>query len=351
MNGEVHEPIDKEVQARINAYEKKSVDDDTVEFLKTFFDLLPSDGKEILKKDVLDCRNSEMLWQLADFITRCILYPFKAKGHKLVLEEVRGSVVSREGLFDAQEEGNLESATRHRQQALKDDVLRRDGYQCIVTGVVAKGTEGASGRHGNLVAAHIIPLSTAKFGSLEKRTSISAVWGALTHFFPQLGKQFGPENINSASNVLTLFEPIYKEFDAFNFCLEPDEEDSSTYHIKTFPGFSDALDVHLPRTGITKIVSNDDNIAPPSRLLLRIHAIVANVLNATGRGERIEQQLRKDKENEEKRCYEALKDAANAAVDDNQIAAARELPLVWGDKKKVNEILSRGKPGTQPPQE
>jgi hypothetical protein len=87
---------------------------------------------------------------------------------------------------------------------------------------------------------------------------------------------------------MTLMAPLHAEFGEFRLALEATDT-LNQYHIKVFRGFSSFYANFLPESRIVTFLQ----YPLPSPILLQVHAAIANVLNATGRGELIENFLRK----------------------------------------------------------
>ena len=94
---------------------------------------------------------------------------------------------------------------------------------------------------------------------------------------------------------MMLVAPLHAEFGSFRLTLEPMEA-PDTYKIKTFPKFASLYRGFLPADGIVKFTNHDSRYALPSPIPLGLHAAIANILHATGRGEAVEKLLREREE-------------------------------------------------------
>jgi len=102
---------------------------------------------------------------------------------------------------------------------------------------------------------------------------------------------FPADNINDVENVITLATPLHVEFREFHLAFEQTNTPNK-YRLKVFKSFSRIYKLLLPADGIVTFTSHDDRHPLPNPFLLQVHAVAANILNATARGERIEQDLR-----------------------------------------------------------
>jgi hypothetical protein len=102
------------------------------------------------------------------------------------------------------------------------------------------------------------------------------------------------EDINSVqNNIITLLPPLRVEFGEFRFALEATNYIPNQYRIKVFRSFSSYWRNILPKNGMITFTGYDKQYPLPNPTLLQIHAAIANILNAAGRGELIERILRK----------------------------------------------------------
>lgn len=147
-------------------------------------------------------------------------------------------------------------------------------------------------------------------------------WAFLYRYFPRVRKLIDVHSagsINLPRNAMTMASFMHFEFGNFSLAFEAIGVRSSTplcnccfactaklmnvmyqpheYRIKTFPSFSDGLDVHLPADRIVRLRSADGTELPDPGLL-ECHLAIANVLHATGMAEEIERYI--DESSEEK---------------------------------------------------
>ncbi|KAJ5110692.1 hypothetical protein N7532_001227 [Penicillium argentinense] len=149
---------------RLRQYNPLGRNDNTVIFLRNFFDVLPSGGQETLARDVGGYSSDHKIRQTVDSIRNGLVCPLRAIGGRTPSEI---TPAPRPGVEDSIE--NLRSLdvrplARTHQQQLRDRCLERDGYCCMLTGL-------PSGQHphpegamtARLEAAHIIPFALGSF--------------------------------------------------------------------------------------------------------------------------------------------------------------------------------------------
>ncbi|KAN0067949.1 hypothetical protein V8E54_013877 [Elaphomyces granulatus] len=282
-----------DIERRLEGYSQRGPKDDTVLVLRSFFKFQPQEGQNSLADDILTCQNDAELHDLASHLVEGLLYPLKASTRTPAVI----TPPPRLGVEDSVE--NLtslitESAIRE-QPKLRRQCLQRDGNRCCIT----KAYNVGSGHEVNapLEAAHIIPFSLACFSNDAEHYRLPKIWTNIYRYFPGVRSRlnFGVESINDTKNVMMLVAPLHAEFGSFHLALEPMEA-PDTYKIKTFPKFASLYRGFLPADGIVKFTNHDPRYALPSPILLGLHAAIANILHATGRGEAAEKLLHEREE-------------------------------------------------------
>lgn len=282
-----------DVRATLNSYVPLDANDDTVKLLRETFKYLPSDGRFHLAEDIIQAGTHYKLRQLAQSVVTGLLTPMKVAGAKTA--EITPS--PRLGIEDSIEHlasMTDESMTRGPQQQLREDTLRRDGSKCVVSGHYDVQSEELYPDEvtADLETAHIMPFALAKFDNDDERRQIIAVWTNIFRYFPSIRSRlnFYYQNINSMENVLMLSQPLHKQFGRFSLALEQTDT-VHQYRVKTFRRFAKGLRVFLPESGIVTMTAHDGRFPLPSPILLQVHCAVANILHATGRGEKIDRVL------------------------------------------------------------
>ncbi|GIJ89091.1 hypothetical protein Asppvi_008020 [Aspergillus pseudoviridinutans] len=283
-----------DAQAILRGYEPSDTTDDAVHVLRETFRYLPADGRHNLAQDIVQAGAQGKLKQLAQSIITGLLTPLKVAGDKTA--EVTPS--PRIGLEDSLESLAAitdKSMTRAQQQQLRDDALRRDGNKCVISGEYDINQEDKYPDEdtADLETAHIIPFAIAKFQNDAERQRMIAVWANMFRYFPSIRSRlnFYYGEINSLTNAMMLSNLIHKPFGRFSLTLEPTDT-LNQYRLKTFRGCTRNLRHHLPKSGIVNLVCHDGRYPLPSPELLQLHCSVAHILNATGRGEKIDRILR-----------------------------------------------------------
>ncbi|EAW19001.1 HNH endonuclease signature motif containing protein [Aspergillus fischeri NRRL 181] len=272
------------VQAILRGYEPSDTSDDAVHVLRETFKYLPADGRRNLAQDIVQAGAQGKLKQLAHSIITDLLTPLKVAGGKTA--EITPS--PRIGLEDSLGRGA-------QQQQLREEALRRDGNKCVISGEydVNLEDEYPDEDTADLETAHIIPFAIAKFENDAERQRMIAIWVKMFRYFPSIRSKlnFHYDQINSLTNVMMLSNMIHKQFGRFSLALEPTDT-LNQYRLKTFRRFTRNLRYHLPESGVVNLICHDGRYPLPSPELLQLHCSVANILNATGRGEKIDRILR-----------------------------------------------------------
>ncbi|OJJ43555.1 hypothetical protein ASPZODRAFT_28222 [Penicilliopsis zonata CBS 506.65] len=283
----------RNVRGRLQVYSPESPSDDTANLLRQVFKYLPSDGRRHLADDILQCASDSQVRQLAESVVTGLLTPLKAAG----LKTASVTPSPRIGLEDSIENlgGMVEEPMTRKQQELRDRCLPRDGNRCVVSGVFDwNNRDIPDGKPlGFLEAAHIVPFSLATFRDHVERDYIVSVWTNMFRYFPSLRSRLGFEyrNINDPRNVMMLEAGVHSHFGLFKLALEPTETPNQ-YQIKTFGPVMASTDLILPQSRLVTLVAHDGREELPSPILLQLHAAIASILHATGRGEAIEKTFR-----------------------------------------------------------
>ncbi|KMK57868.1 hypothetical protein Y699_03288 [Aspergillus fumigatus Z5] len=186
--------------------------------------------------------------------------------------------------------GMTQSSTRNLLEWLKNICLERDNYQCIVTKLwdpVAVNPQEQCKMTGNTQLAHIIPFSMGHWGNDQKAKEIAQLWETLYLLFPDIQGLIEPTTINSPANAMTMFSPVHQDFGSFKIALIPTDTDN-TYKIKTYPWHQNFCDQFYEKP-ITFTTHNGSEL--PSKFLLETHAAIAEILHASGQGEKIDELL------------------------------------------------------------
>ncbi|KAF8956807.1 hypothetical protein BDZ97DRAFT_1737811 [Flammula alnicola] len=190
----------------------------------------------------------------------------------------------------------------HRAASFKDDVLVRDGYECVITGMqhISHPAPRQDFPQVTLKACHILRRAVATF---DDDTTSAFFKSAATTFdilvnFTRLSVETLEELescIDDASNGIMLQGDIHDGFDIFDWCLKPTQVDNE-YTVKIFTdrrlfGFygrsADALVTFRDRSGefrSSKSQKRVREIALPDPHLISIHAAIAGILHMSGAG-------------------------------------------------------------------
>ncbi|KAK2768458.1 hypothetical protein FQN54_000313 [Arachnomyces sp. PD_36] len=196
----------------------------------------------------------------------------------------------------------IDPSSRNDQAKLKRICLQRDGYRCLISGAIDRGSRGkfpdtTNMPHASTQLAHILPFSLGEYESSNsaEELDVARKWESLYTCFPAIRDRLSPDDVNDPTNLMTLMAPLHHCFGDFQFALEP-TEDRNTYEIKLYD-FETSYTHFLPppnEQGIRTVkFKKHFDCQLPSPILLETHAAIAKILHATGRGEAIDEILQK----------------------------------------------------------
>ncbi|KAL1962506.1 hypothetical protein VTN77DRAFT_9627 [Rasamsonia byssochlamydoides] len=288
-----------DAEPRLNKYKPNKADDSTVSVLQAFLKYLPQDGKKNVVADIAGCEGDEQLYQLSLSLVEGLLFPMKAHGKTPSI-----TLSPRFGLEDSIENVAsqiTEPATRNSQRWLKQACLSRDGNKCVIAGSFDSQTAALEPNQSDALEAdtelaHIIPFSRASYSTEEEHHRISEIWVTIFRYFPSVRSRinFIADSINHPRNAMTMHSYVHRKFGDFTIALEKTEREH-VYQIKNYNPRSD-VKKHLPSSGIVAFTNYDPQYELPSPILLEVHAVIARILHATGKGEEADRLLEeKDK--------------------------------------------------------
>ncbi|OJJ47040.1 hypothetical protein ASPZODRAFT_131974 [Penicilliopsis zonata CBS 506.65] len=186
----------------------------------------------------------------------------------------------------------LESSSLNDQPRLKKLCLQRDDSKCMVTGVRDVSKYCLGGLLASTRLAHILPLSIGKWHDKSSEDRISQIWATLYRLFPRL--KIGPSEINDATNLMTLMDPLEDALGKFNMAFEPTVV-SNQYRILLFPGFQSFFTPALPQPNqngerIIRFRSHIDCPLPGADIL-HAHACIAKILHSSDIFKRVQRVL------------------------------------------------------------
>ncbi|KAK2806769.1 hypothetical protein FQN50_005631 [Emmonsiellopsis sp. PD_5] len=297
-------------RARIAAYQP--LEKDKEELLKpslnALIDWLPEKGWESIARDILEAKSDEALYAVFHNVLTALAAPMKARS--------RPPTVTPSPLLKREQNVEAVAATldtpQTRQRSFRDKCFERDRYRCVVTGNTDTSHWNELGRpndmrHGQLEAAHIIPFAYASWDkSSGPPEHIARAWEALYRCFPRI-RQIGMEydDINALSNGISLRYDIHPQFGEFAIAFKPTDTEN-VYELKVFPSYPTDLRPTLPE-GLVKFTRAEDaqDLELPSAALLDCHYRLAEILNASGMGEAVEQYQKE---------WERLKESADGSL-------------------------------------
>ncbi|KAK3341943.1 hypothetical protein B0T25DRAFT_466478 [Lasiosphaeria hispida] len=274
--------------------------------LGSFFQFLEDEGRKVLAREILAWMHVEdNLFELANHLVAAILLPFKASSGKAPPPVSRPSVFADEDHEIEQAVGFIEPSQRD-QTKLKRQSLRRDGYQCIYTGVFdrrsvkeEKVTLPQEARFGHTECAHIIPFALGNFNDKDalETENKSLIWWTLHRYFPTLRSKIDAASINQLGNVVTLFSEAHNIFGEFELTFRPQENAPNSYETITVPGYAVES---KSGSSIIQLEQHDASIPMPDPEYFKVHHIISQILEVSGLGCEIDELLKAAEEAVEK---------------------------------------------------
>ncbi|EAW18238.1 HNH endonuclease signature motif containing protein [Aspergillus fischeri NRRL 181] len=274
-------------------YKPRNTRDETVRILRSFIDNLPVKSKRVLTK-YINVSNDDNLFDLAHHLQTAILIPSTyIILYPLFFSPLSATDNTRDNVAS---EMTQSSTRRNHLEWLKKTCLERDNYQCVVTKLWDPIAEPIFNlqEQGKMTAntrlVHIIPFSMGCWDNDWKAKEIAQSWETLYLLFPDIQEIIKPITINSPANAMTMNTVVHEDFGSFKIALIPTDTDS-TYRIKTYPLHQTLVDQFYEKP-ITFTTHSGSEL--PSKVLLETHAVIAEILHASGQGEeKIDELLRK----------------------------------------------------------
>ncbi|KDQ13403.1 hypothetical protein BOTBODRAFT_188638 [Botryobasidium botryosum FD-172 SS1] len=235
-------------KAKVEAYQDMgAAGDRTKRILQALMLYAPTElGRQNMIMDVNSCDDDVQLKALADRYLTGLIIPFKTMGGRTPAVSDHPTAPDADNA-EQKNQGALQVV--HREGKLKDRVLQRDNYRCVITGVrdpiLAHNPSERAKRDPpflHTIAAHIVPFSFApKSESAAKIVQSSKIFEAISRFggYPFIDELGG--NINRLENVFTLTGDMHTLFGNLEMWLEPVEGNTNTYRIGCVPHFASAL--------------------------------------------------------------------------------------------------------------
>lgn len=274
---------------RLNRYTPEDANDDTVRVLEAFLNHLPPDGRQNLVEHLQspNLATDENVRKHAKALVQALLIPMKAQRNTpdVVISPRPGMEESIEDVLSEMTDPAI------REAKLKRDCLNRDGHMCAISKMPDSryGTPRTADRRNiETECAHIIPFSLGTWKDEHEEIAKANIWANIRRCFPGLLSRinFNQSSINDHRNCITMWIDVHKIFGGFTFALE-ETAILNTYNVKSYnPTWTWMLPSQV------RFVAHDDRYELPSPELLKIHAIIARILHASGKGEQIDKILR-----------------------------------------------------------
>ncbi|KAM7202443.1 hypothetical protein V8F33_002851 [Rhypophila sp. PSN 637] len=275
----------------LNRYKPSTESDDTAKVLGAFIDYLPSEGQVVLMQEIQGYADDLVkLRQLRNFMVDAILKPMKVAGGR----SPHVPWVPASGFEDEMDDD---------QSKLRQECLKRDNHRCVISGILDTDHFFTLTRDerkglvtGGLECAHILPFAIGEF---DERSEVqvrkrATIWGALYRYFAGLLSKdiIQAGTINQCENVMMLLQPLQRDFGAYKLALEPLEK-RSQYRCHLMPGMESSLTGMFTPSDPVEFQQHSagQSVPMPNPDLLRVHYIVANILDVTGLGDRIDRTL------------------------------------------------------------
>jgi hypothetical protein len=257
------------VMKRLDRYSPSGRSDPTVPILKAFMEHLPVDGISNLVEDLKSFESDAQIKQHADSLRTCLLIPMKA--NKNIADKFDQSAV-REG-------------------RMKTECLERDNYKCTVTRRIEVSyldKNDITTPAATTECAHIIPFSLGKWESKAEEAK-TAIWVTINRCFPNLSRDlnFTHESVNDNRNGMTMQKEYHTYFGQFEISFEATAT-PNTYRVMNHA--PNIIPLSLPPQ--VRFVCHDGRYELPSPELLKTHAAIARILDASEQGWDIDNILR-----------------------------------------------------------
>ncbi|KAJ5899715.1 hypothetical protein N7495_004459 [Penicillium taxi] len=183
--------------------------------------------------------------------------------------------------------------TAKRLQRLKEDCLLRDDNRCAISLVSdeKKMPTGFQGDTCDTQCAHILPFLLSTFNNDPKARERPEVWTAIIWCFPildDLAVLFTHNDINDHRNLISMDKEVHDRFGQFKFSLVATGlQDQYTLHL-----WQPRYLRHVRGINIVQFSAHGTRFDLPSRELIEIHHIMAQILHASGRAQWIERVLK-----------------------------------------------------------
>ncbi|KAM0437515.1 hypothetical protein ACHAPT_001879 [Fusarium lateritium] len=273
----------------------------TVGLLRTFHKFLPNEGKEALVNDVIAIgRDDNKLRALVNHIREAVLKPLKVAGGQQPQTPVTPPYRPHAAAEIALAMTQIESSTRDGQANLKCACLRRDGYRCVWTekfdrksvekGKVVDLPVGTRVVHTE--CAHVLPFALSKFDSKNavETENKATIWWALYRYFPGLKDKIGPETMNQERNAITLGCDVHEDFGQYKLAFWPTGKENK-YKAEWFTPWPGAQRAPGTTDLIMELKSSDPSVPMPSPEYFKVHHRIAQILEVSGIGHAVEEEL------------------------------------------------------------
>ncbi|RDB17618.1 hypothetical protein Hypma_001069 [Hypsizygus marmoreus] len=259
-----------------------------------------------------------MLYNLATTWVSHFLYIFKSSRSHSTQPNKEPSETATPSRTDTKKHLKVGLTPGNRRAGFRDDILKRDGYQCIVTGVRDLAfpvhlQPGVPPPFFPLEGCHIIRRAVAVFNREDPDQYLSALttWDILRNFAQLLPVNIEDlrDLIDAPPNGFLLQHDAHNGFDRFAWCLEKTEVENR-YTVKIFDEYKHSISgLTKGQVKVVEFYDHSDEfrtaeerssplkrsleVPLPSPHYISVHAAIAGVLHMSGAGKFLDELLDK----------------------------------------------------------
>ncbi|KZL85526.1 hypothetical protein CI238_04621 [Colletotrichum incanum] len=273
-------------------YTQTSLSDNTCMILISFRQMLSNHRAVALMTDIKTIGRDQLkLRSFSRYLVDTILKPMKLAGVVRSVISTPSSPRPNAAISTTQFAADAQPSDRSRQQYLKAECLKRDGFRCAFSHVIDR----SSAQKGLVVPpagmavsrtqlSHILPLALKKFDntSQREREAVASIWYALYRYFPGLEGKIGPESLNQHQNCITFESTVHDNYDSHLLAFNPLSGRPNRYEIKYIQGWPLVVRPPQGHQEVMTLASSDHNFPLPEPESFRVHYQIANILHVSG---------------------------------------------------------------------
>ncbi|KAL0938488.1 uncharacterized protein CTRU02_205098 [Colletotrichum truncatum] len=293
----------------MKSYKPVELSDNTCVIIRSFRQILSKDGAIALMTDIKTIGGDQP--KLRSFSRHLI-----------------DNILKPNAAISIAQSANIQSSDSSRQQYLKEDCLKRDGFRCAYSHVI----DLDSARKGLVVPPvgmavsptqllHILPLALKQFCTTRRREgeAVNTAWYSLYRYFPGLKGKIGPESLDQHRNLITVERSVHDNFDSHVLAFKPISGrvshscsyfssvfscftpylfpmQSSKYEIVNLLGWPLLNNAPEGHQEVMTLTSWDDKFPLPEPEFFRAHYQIAKILDASGIGADLQAEMEAEME-------------------------------------------------------